>query len=445
MNPGRRLLLSMCCATLAGACATVRGLTGSPGGATSRGMWVWSSADLLGRPETWNGLFDFSRRHRITSLWMQVTTARAGGESAGAFRLEVSRAAGWRAFIAAAHGRGLRVEALDGDPTYADAAFHYVPLAIADAVLAFNEASAPGMRFDGLHFDNEPYLLPGWHDPESREQLLRDYLVLNDEVQRRVAAARPMTYGVDMPFWWSVAGDASGEAVAAVTYDGIRQSAAAHTLRRVDSVTVMDYRNTTSGPDGLVALASPLLADAARARHAEVRVGVETRRFSQAAVWFVAGPPAAESRGMLGRTWRQRYPGDPFRLQSIHDGERIHLGVTIPAEDIGGAAPPDLVRIARDFGSALAEPAAGLPAAALAQSGEWADVRPAPIADPDTGRRYSGFLATNVPQAKLTFATRPGAFQQETSAADRAFRQFASYRGMAFHDYDGLRALTSAR
>lgn len=190
---------------------------------------------------------------------MQVTTARAGGESGRTFRLEVSRAAGWRAFIAAAHGRGLQVEALDGDPTYADAAFHYVPLAIAD-------------------------------------------------------------------------------------------------------------------------------------------------------------------------------------------GERVHLGVTIPAAEIDRPAPLELVQIARDFGAARPEPAAGVPAAAaLARSGEWVDVRPAPIADPDTGVRYDGFIATSVPQAKLTCATRPAAFQQETSAADRAFRQFAQYRGMAVHDYEGLRALMPAR
>ena len=59
-----------------------------------------------------------------------------------------------------------------------------------NAVIEFNRESAPDQRFDGIHFDNEPYLLLGWEDRTRREQILREFLELNVECQRRVRTVR---------------------------------------------------------------------------------------------------------------------------------------------------------------------------------------------------------------------------------------------------------------
>lgn len=408
--------------TALGACgALAAGCAGWPitmrwSGPRSRGIWIWSSEQLLASPATWGDLFAFSQRHGVGVLWTQVTTGRRGTGTTPGLQLTVSRAGDWRRFIATAHREGFTVDALDGDPTYADAAFHYVPLAIADAVIDFNRDGASAERFDGLHFDNEPYLLPGWSEPESRAQLVRDHLALNEEIQRRVTGARPLAYGIDLPFWWDA-------------------DASARLLATVDSVTVMDYRNEASGPDGLVALATPLLALAGTVNHARVRVGVETRRFCETRAWFAVGPPLAIARATLGRSWRLRYPGDPFRVRTLEHEGRVHLGVALDGST-PGAVPPELLLIARDYGERE-----GTPIPTLAGNAEWRSVEPAPIVDSATGARYAGFFATNVPQAKLTFATRPEAFDEETSVAERAFRQFRAYRGLAVHDYEGLRLL----
>ena len=372
----------------------------------------------------------------------RVTAGGVGG-GRGRFELEVSSASAWRGLVAAAHATGLTVEALDGDPTYADRAFHYVPLAIADAVLAFNRDSAPPERFDGLHFDNEPSLLPGWHDRATRERLLADYLALNDEIQRRVRRQPPMTYAVDLPFWWSALDLVTGEPVAAVTYNGVRRSAAAHSLERLDSVTVMNYRNHTAGPDGLVAIATPVLVEAARIPGATVRIGIETSRFLQSPVWFAIGPPAAQVGGTLGQTWRLTYPGDGFSLRTFDDGLRIHLGTAVPDTVAGQPPPTALIDIAARFSprreSADIDIAAAL--RAFDRSPEWRDARPAPIRDPETGIEYAGVTAVHVPLPTLTFATRAEVLDDEIRAAERAFRQFPAYRGLAVHDYDAFRDL----
>ena len=53
----------------------------------------------------------------------------------------------------------MSVHALDGDPHYALRDQHAVPLSIVNAVVAYKAAAAANERFDGIHFDNEPYLL----------------------------------------------------------------------------------------------------------------------------------------------------------------------------------------------------------------------------------------------------------------------------------------------
>jgi len=408
------------CAALGGACAAVRFPPDvSP---HSRALWVWSTEEILRSPDQQRALLDFSMRKSVGALWMQVTTGRVdSGSNPHRLRLTVTHAAKWRPLIRAAHERGLKIEALDGDPTYADAAFHHIPLAITDAVIAFNRESPPSERFDGVHFDNEPYLLPGWNDPMSRETLVSGHLAVIDKIQRRVERARPLTFGVDLPFWWDL-------------------EAAAQILARVDAVTVMDYRNEAAGPDGLVGLAAPLLEEAARVGHADVRVGVETRSFRESLVWFVTGPPAAVARRMLEQSWRLRYPRDPLRLRSLDDGTRVHLGVVLDVKPAGPRAPAEeLLMIARDYGVPIAS--ADVMEPTLEGNIEWRDATPAPILDPSTGIRYAGFIATNFPHPKLTFATRPAAFSGETAAAERAFRQFPNYRGLAIHDYDAFRLL----
>ena len=126
---------------------------------------------------------------------------------------------------------------MDGDPHYALRDQHAVPLSTLDAVAAYNAAAAANERFDGLHFDTEPYLLLDWRDPRLREQLLEDFLDLN---ARAAAAAHDagLAYGADIPFWWASIDDATGEATGIVTFRGTRQAASYHLLAIVDNLGI---------------------------------------------------------------------------------------------------------------------------------------------------------------------------------------------------------------
>lgn len=185
-----------------------------------RAMWLWESNAVLNDAASREELFTFCRNESIEQLWMQLdykvvrgspqeaeitlqptdadpassrpTTTTAAPTATSAKSQAVERVTcefpdpgAWRRFLAEAHQARIQVHALDGYPEFALKPQHGVPLlAVVDAVIVFNRESPAEQRFDGIHFDNEPYLLLGWKDRLRREQILREFLELNVECQR---------------------------------------------------------------------------------------------------------------------------------------------------------------------------------------------------------------------------------------------------------------------
>ncbi|HKC55974.1 MAG TPA: hypothetical protein VKC35_07600 [Vicinamibacterales bacterium] len=216
-----------------------------------RALWVWDPSPLLDDVRERGVFLDFYERHRIGTVWAQISTGGTGAQR------RLDRAAEWRVLLAEVHRRGMTLHALDGDPQYALRAQHDVALSMIDAVSAYNAAVPPLERFDGMHFDNEPYLLPEWMEPAARARLLADYLDLNERAAARSHAAG-LAYGVDIPFWWRSADPTD------------------RLLDIADNVGIMDYRNQAGGPDGIVAHAVDTLERTDQIAKARVFVGVET-------------------------------------------------------------------------------------------------------------------------------------------------------------------------
>jgi hypothetical protein len=237
--------------------------------APGRAVWQWDSRRQVADPAARADFFAFAAREQIRRVWMLLPHTDAQGvPTDGVTSLAVNRDA-LRALLADAHQRGIAVEVLDGAPQYALAENHGRPLALVDAVIAFNDAAPQGQQFDGVHFDIEPYLLPGWPILELREQILAEYLDLGVESRRRLALAG-IAFGVDVPYWWQDA------ASAGVTYGGVRKAAALHCIDRFDNVGIMNYQLEADGRSGMIARGTGLLAYADQVRRARVFMGTET-------------------------------------------------------------------------------------------------------------------------------------------------------------------------
>ena len=235
-------------------------------------MWVWEAQPVVRDAAERLAFFEFCKEYRITVVAMQIATRGTGA----ARRLD--QAAQWETLITEAHRRRMRVHALDGDPEFANPERHETALSIVNAVIAYNASAVPAARFDGVHLDIEPYLLPEWKVPASREEKLAQYLDLNFRAAASARAAG-LLYGVDIPFWWHLPDDGTGAPIGIVTFRGQRKLATEHLLDVVDNVGIMVYRNTAGGSDGIITHALDTIRRAERAgRKVQAFVGVETER-----------------------------------------------------------------------------------------------------------------------------------------------------------------------
>lgn len=412
-----------------------------------RKLWVWSTEKLLRNAEARSDLFHLCRSQRIDELWMQLLY---DVKRKTVVTCELRYPSEFRQLLREAHERGIRVHALDGYPDFALSENHDIPLGVVDAIIAFNHAGPTDSRFDGVHFDNEPYLLIGWHNPSQREKILGEFLQLNAECQRRIHEYSDMQFGIDIPFWWQERDEATGQVVAEVEFRGKRQAASFHCLDLLDNVGVMNYRDVADGADGMIAHGRELLEYADRHGRASVYMGVETFRYEPTPVWFATGLPrrqfhaALESEGQhLARISRL----NGLRLRTFDDGERISLGIEVPPSmtpELERLADKTMVEIATHFGilqdarkSAIA---AKRIATLIEKDAEWSDLRTRSIANSTTAKLYDGFMLDSTMMSKITFADDSvSSFQTQVRAAERYFSRYASYAGTAIHYYETLR------
>lgn len=373
-----------------------------------RAIWLWDTAPLLDDAGARRDFFAFSERHRIGIVWAQIAT-RADGDGR-----RVDNAAGWKVFVAEARRRDIKVHALDGDPHYVMRDQHPLALSIVKAVVAYNAAAAANERFDGIHFDNEPYVLLDWRVPQLRERLLADYLDLNTRAAA-MAHEGGLAYGVDVPFWWP---------------------AMPQLLRIVDNLGIMDYRTTAAGPDGIVAHATDTLREADKLGQARVHVGVETS-VARGDYLFLVDVPREAIDAAIGSRTPAAALLDRHRARLVDAGAVVHVGV----ESAGGEEA--LAGIARAFDlTARVKPdqATAAAQAAFTDEGEWFDVRPRTVrAGSET---FAAAAVTLTTPPRVTFAGRPlSDVNRELEQAETAFAGYRGYAGMAIHDYQAFRDL----
>ena len=212
---------------------------------TRSAVWVWSMSDrIVSTDEERLAFFSFlSAPHRnaspITTAFMSV--------SRDMLRDSPERV---RAFLRDAHSRGLSIELLTGDPTWALDTHSGPADSLLELLVAFNAGGDPVERFDGFQQDTEPYLLSrkegdpySWSDPEDRQVIWSQYVDQVTKWKSRIdthngSAGDDLVFGVAIPLWWEPEG---GGPVDADTVD--------HRVIQdiVDYVVVMSY-NTQGNP-----------------------------------------------------------------------------------------------------------------------------------------------------------------------------------------------------
>jgi carbohydrate binding protein with CBM30 domain len=425
--------------------------------AARQAMWIWNAQELFdpsgGAPET-DRLLKFSSLHGIRELYLSVDLHSVG--TAAVPRYELKNVGSYQAFLERAHAGGLAVEALAGTPGWAAREYHAQSLAAVDAVLAFNHTGPAPERFDGVHFDVEPYSLIGFSDPYLRKGLLSEFLEMVSKIVEKTHAEPKFNFGCDVPAWFYPSSAGERRAMT-VTFQGSDKTVGEHLTDLVDTVTIMDYRNEADGAGGIVTAGLPALSYAA-ARGKKIFVGLETSRESDSTVYFVAGLPLAEFGRRLAKSplRNEAYFGG-YHLATFSDGKNLHLGLGAPAGMAGGGPSADgfgkaLVALAAQFG-ASSDPARfnvqsilDEARAALGQNAEWRGFETFKLTDPETHGAVAGFKCIHVMSANETFyGLGPFVFDEETRSAVEWLGRYPSFAGLGIHYYDTFRDLEEGK
>jgi hypothetical protein len=258
-------------------------------GRVERGLWVWHTRELLEDDAEVRRLLKQARSWSLSELYLQIPHADDDGLADWATSARVSALA---ALVTRLHAAGLRVHALDGAPWLALPEARPDLLALAASVATYNAGRPPSGRFDALHLDIEPYLLPGFSGP-GRSELLAS--LANTLPLVKEAARLPLW--IDVPFWFDSA-DSRTTVERGPEAGCAKPRFLDAALRVVDGLGVMAYRTRADGADGIAAVALGELTLARRSGK-DMRVGVETIRLRDEEAWHV--DLEAASRPVGGR------------------------------------------------------------------------------------------------------------------------------------------------
>ncbi len=236
-----------------------------PGRSLRQAMWLWDTPAVTSGPDARRRLVQFCRTQGITDLFLQLPYEAERVDERWTISWDRERL---RPLITELHAAGLIVHALDGDPRFSLPEWHGRVLATIQSVTEYNRKSLPAARFDGIRYDIEPYLLPGFGGVR-RTQILQQYLSIV-AASRALAAQAGLVYGVDIPAWFDErneffepVADVDGRPVSELIID------------IVDNVGIMDYRTQAYGADGTIAHAQSELRYAASVGK-QVFLGLET-------------------------------------------------------------------------------------------------------------------------------------------------------------------------
>ncbi len=150
-----------------------------------RALWVWRPS-FLTSPQHVDFFITFCEARGIKAVFLftSMPALQANPEI-------------YERFLLRAHNRGIRIDALNGEPDWFDGG---KAVDFAKAVLGFNARTAGSSRFDAVHLDIEPHVAKRW-PKNAQESLLRGYLQLLQELGG-VVRAGGSRLSVDVPHWY---------------------------------------------------------------------------------------------------------------------------------------------------------------------------------------------------------------------------------------------------
>ncbi|CAI6052239.1 hypothetical protein PAECIP112173_01439 [Paenibacillus sp. JJ-100] len=259
-----------------------------------RAAWVWQAQSVKSAGDE---LLSNAARHKINRLYVNVDMTISKEE--------------YRSFIANASRKGIAIEALGGDPSWGVQGREAPMLRLASWVNNYNQAVEPNERFDAIHLDVKPYVLPTWKVDATPliESWIGNMKLLLEQVEQDGGIA----VHVDLPFWldsYTVKGSRADE-------DADNEALSHWFIQNVDHVTLLAYRDNAQGNNGIIRLIEQemLWADA---NGTSVTVGVNTKPMPGEEFTSFAGKGSLQLENTLQEV------AAAFREHKSYAGSAVH-------------------------------------------------------------------------------------------------------------------------
>ncbi len=260
--------------------------------ALTTATWIWDAKQIETQTDE---MIDFARQNEINLIYLHIEPTAVAPHT-------------YRSFVRKAGQAGILVEALGGDPNWALTKNRQSIDELISWVKAYNKQAKANERFSGIHVDIEPYLLPDWK--ESRQEVVREWLKNVTYLVAETKKDTDLTVSADLPFW-----------IDSVSVPGSEEKVSNWMVERLDSITLMAYRNRAEGNNGIVELVKKIVADANSRKKGSVIVGVNIMESAEGAhvSFFADGPTEMKNQLVILQAVLSGNPA--FAGSAIHDYE----------------------------------------------------------------------------------------------------------------------------
>ncbi|WP_170841157.1 hypothetical protein [Salibacterium halotolerans] len=211
-----------------------------------KATWIWDLDDL---EENQEETVSFLNNKGVNLVYLHIDFENVNTER-------------FESFIKLASKKNIDVYALGGDPNWALTKNQKSLDTFVSIVKDYNQQSAEEEKFQGVHVDIEPYLLPAWKS--ERENIVTQWISNLQYLKNKVKTDSELAISGDVPFW-----------INQVEIPGENKDMGDWMISSLDSITVMAYRDQTEGENGIKGIASPLVEQAAnRSKSVIVAVNV---------------------------------------------------------------------------------------------------------------------------------------------------------------------------
>lgn len=185
---------------------------------TTLGVWWWGTGNMEAGPER-DARMAFLEEHRVTEVYLTYNSNEPDKK--------------FHDFLSLLHGMGIRIYALNGDPSWVTEAGYNSYMGWLEELQKYQDGAAADQRFDGLRIDCEPYGIEEYgKNPTAFYPTYKKLVDSTADFCRK----NNMTSAFDVPMWY--------DNLHMYDFDGKQMLMIDYIIQEIDEISLMSYRDT---------------------------------------------------------------------------------------------------------------------------------------------------------------------------------------------------------